>query len=361
MTTILVIEDETAIRENMAEILGYEGYEVLTAEHGVAGIQVARDTIPDLIICDIMMPKLDGYGVLAELRTQAETAAIPFIFLTAKADRDSMRFGMNAGADDYLMKPCSRDEILTAINTRMAKREAVDQFYQQNFDELRGNLLMILPHELRTPLTSILGYAELTQMDFDTVGKAEMGERMDLILRAGNRLFRVIENYLLYAQVEIFRHDPRTMEAVSQHQTPSPASLLKDATLQKAYQHGRVNDVSVRAEDVPVRIAVDSLQKIVDELVDNALRFSAAGTRVEVAGEVREGIYVLSISDQGRGMTSAEINRIGAYMQFERKLHEQQGLGLGLILAKNLVELHHGRLTIQSSPQGTTVFVELLV
>src|SRR4051812_43265617 len=123
MTKILVIEDELSIRENMAEILEYEGYEVLTAEQGVAGVQMARDSMPDLVICDIMMPLLDGYGVLTELRSQAETATIPFIFLTARADRDAIRIGMNAGADDYLTKPCGRDEIMAAVRARMAKRE----------------------------------------------------------------------------------------------------------------------------------------------------------------------------------------------------------------------------------------------
>jgi signal transduction histidine kinase len=362
MTKILVIEDEMAIRENMAEILEYEGYEVLSAEQGLIGVQMAREYMPDLVICDIMMPLLDGYGVLNELRSQTETAAIPFIFLTAKADRDSIRVGMNAGADDYLTKPCGRDEIMAAVRARMAKREAVDQLHQQSFEELRGNLITILPHELRTPLTSILGYAELLQMDYETLSRAEMGERLDLILHAGHRLFRVIENYLLYAQIEIFKRDARTMEAISQHLTEYPASILKDVTLQKAYQHERVSDVSVHAEDVPVRISMESLQKIIEELVDNALRFSDPSTKVDVMGSVQNGVYVMSVCDGGRGMTSDQINRVGAYMQFERKLYEQQGMGLGLIIAKNLAELNRGRLTIQSTPaQGTTVYVEFLI
>jgi len=362
MTRILVIEDETGIRENVAEILEYEGFEVFTAEHGVAGVKAARDYLPDLVICDIMMPKLDGYGVLTELRSQADTATIPFIFLTAKADRDSIRLGMNSGADDYLMKPCSRDEIMTAIRTRMEKREAIRQLQQQSFEELRGNLITILPHELRTPLTSILGYTELLQMDYETLPKAEMEERLDLMMRAGNRLFRVIENYLLYAQIEIFKREPRTMEAIAQHRTENPASLLHDVMLQKASQYERTQDVAFQAEAVPVRISAENLAKIAQELVDNALRFSAPGTKIEIWGSVQEGVYVLSISDAGRGMTADQINRIGAYMQFERKLYEQQGMGLGLILAKNLVELNQGRLTIQSAPsQGTTVYVELLV
>ncbi|MEO8397021.1 MAG: response regulator [Chloroflexota bacterium] len=362
MTRILVIEDEINIRENMAEILQYEGYEVVTAEQGVMGIQMARDYVPDLIICDIMMPQLDGYGVLTELRSHGETATIPFIFLTAKADPESVRFGMNSGADDYLLKPCGRDEIVAAINARMAKREAAEQVHQRSFEELRGNLITILPHELRTPLTSILGYTELLQMDHETLDKAEIDERLELIMNAGNRLFRVIENYLLYAQIEIFRRDARTMEAISKQQIAYPSALIQDVAQRKVRQQQRPNDLSIEVEDATVHISMESLQKIVEELIDNALRFSAPGTRVGVRGEVQDGVYLLSVSDEGRGMTSDQINQIGAYMQFERKLYEQQGMGLGLILAKNLAELHRGRLTIRSVPsQGTTVYVELLM
>jgi two-component system, sensor histidine kinase and response regulator len=361
MTRILVIEDETAIRENIVEILEYEGYEVFAAEHGLMGIQQARDHMPDLIICDIMMPELDGYGVLMNLRSQAETAAIPFIFLTARVDRDSMRFGMNSGADDYLTKPCSRDEILAAISARMAKQEAIGHQYERSYEELRGNLMTILPHELRTPLTSILGFTELLQMDYETLDREEIGERLEKIMQAGNRLYRVVENYLLYAQIEIFKHDTRTMEAIFQQQIDDPATVLKDVIQQKAYQYERWNDVSIQAENVVVRISAESLKKIIGELIDNALKFSAAGTQIEIVAEAKGSAYRLSVSDEGRGMTSDQINRIGAYMQFERKLHEQQGLGLGLILAKKLAELHQGNLSIQSTPsQGTTVYVELL-
>jgi DNA-binding response OmpR family regulator len=105
MTRILIIEDEDVIRQNVLEMLEYEGFETSGAADGLAGLQTAREQLPDLIICDIMMPELDGFGVLEELRSDSATATIPLIFLTAKADRDSMRVGMNLGADDYLTKP----------------------------------------------------------------------------------------------------------------------------------------------------------------------------------------------------------------------------------------------------------------
>src|SRR4030067_5261 len=123
MKRVLVTEDDDAIRENILDLLEAEGYAVATAKNGLAGAQLAHDDLPDLIICDIMMPDLDGYGVLDELRKDPATATIPFIFLTAKADKSDVRRGMELGADDYLTKPFTRDELIKATETRLGTRE----------------------------------------------------------------------------------------------------------------------------------------------------------------------------------------------------------------------------------------------
>lgn len=107
----------------MATVLKMEGYEVLTAENGRMGVEVAQRELPALILCDVMMPELDGHGVLAALRAQEETARIPFIFLTAKGEKSDLRTGMNLGADDYLTKPADIDDLLRAIAARLARRE----------------------------------------------------------------------------------------------------------------------------------------------------------------------------------------------------------------------------------------------
>ena len=122
MASILVIEDDRASRENLLELLDMEGFDVIGAENGVVGIRLAREHLPKLIICDIMMPDLDGYGVLKALRCDSMTATIPFIFLTGKSDRHSIRQGMQLGADDYIFKPYDTHELLAAINTRFVKQ-----------------------------------------------------------------------------------------------------------------------------------------------------------------------------------------------------------------------------------------------
>lgn len=123
MKTILVIEDNPDIRENTAEILALADYRVLTAAHGKEGVALARQEKPDLILCDIMMPELDGYGVLRILGSSPETDQIPFIFLTAKAEKEDFRKGMNLGADDYLTKPFDDLSLLDAIELRLRKSE----------------------------------------------------------------------------------------------------------------------------------------------------------------------------------------------------------------------------------------------
>ena len=129
MKTILVIDDNTDLRENTAEILDLAGYKTLTAENGKKGVDTAVKEKPDLIVCDIMMPELDGYGVLHLLRKNPDTQQIPFIFLTAKTERSDFRKGMEMGADDYVTKPFEDIELLNAIEVRLKKSEVLQQNY----------------------------------------------------------------------------------------------------------------------------------------------------------------------------------------------------------------------------------------
>lgn len=129
MTKILVIEDEAESRDIFIDSLEAEGFEAIAAQNGLVGIQQAQAHLPDLVLCDIMMPELDGYGVLTTLRQNPQTAMIPFIFLSAKTSKTEIRQGMNLGADDYLTKPSTVEELLEAIATRLEKQAAIRQCY----------------------------------------------------------------------------------------------------------------------------------------------------------------------------------------------------------------------------------------
>jgi len=138
MKKILVIEDEPEMRRNLTTILRLERFHPVPAENGRVGVELAKKEKPDLILCDVMMPELDGYGVLAALRADAETVAMPFIFLTAKGEKPHIRAGMNLGADDYLTKPVAKADLLGAIRSRLerAAQHAVPEF-RPRFDSAR--------------------------------------------------------------------------------------------------------------------------------------------------------------------------------------------------------------------------------
>jgi CRP-like cAMP-binding protein/ActR/RegA family two-component response regulator len=133
---VLIIEDNDDIRENVIEILELAGYTVASASNGKEGVELAFKEVPDIILCDIMMPEMDGYGVLYLLSKRPETIAVPFIFLTAKAEHFDRRKGMEMGADDYLTKPFDDMELLAAIESRLKKKEGQQAFYSKSLDRL---------------------------------------------------------------------------------------------------------------------------------------------------------------------------------------------------------------------------------
>src|SRR6201996_9712221 len=134
---ILVIEDEPEMRRNLTTVLRLEKFQALPAENGRIGVELAKKEKPDLILCDVMMPELDGYGVIAALRADAGTVTIPFIFLTAKGEKPDVRAGMNLGADDYLTKPVSKDDLLNAIYARLKRVKRAARQFKPNFESAR--------------------------------------------------------------------------------------------------------------------------------------------------------------------------------------------------------------------------------
>ncbi|MFN8373561.1 MAG: response regulator [Anaerolineae bacterium] len=353
---ILVIEDEDPLREGVVEMLSYEGFEVLGAPNGEQGLNLARHHLPDVIVCDIMMPgHYKGFDVLAELRKDRITALIPFIFLTARTDRMDQRQGMELGADDYLTKPFKIAELLSAINTRLAKRKELLAMSEEKLETLRENITTSLPHELRTPLNTIIGFSDMMVADARTIQPEQIAEWSQLIHSAGMRLYRLIENYLTYARIETTGANINAVQGLRRTATNEPASIIEFQAMGRAQQYHREADLVTEIQEIDkICIAEDDLKKIVDEVVDNALKFSEVGSQVLVQGIKDGDFYHIRVIDHGRGMLPQQIKSIGAYMQFDRWLYEQQGMGLGLTIAHRLVELYNGAIKIESVPQQET-------
>lgn len=360
MNKILVIDDEEWLREMIQLALRQKGYEVIEAENGEVGIERAKKHIPDLVLCDVNMEKVDGYLTLSTLRNFPGTAAIPFILMTGLADNAGMRHGMELGADDYLPKPFTIEALYAAVEARLKKSQALRDEAEKKMADLRDNITMMLPHELRTPLNGILAYGEILSQDAATLPPAEIAEMGQVIYESGRRLERLIENFLIYTQIELLGSDPARVGALRKKQTGSPRKIVELRAAHQAEAAGRKNELELELTDKPVAISEEYLTKIVDELTHNAFKFSNPGTPIQVMLFPNDKELTLSITDHGRGFQAEQLRKVGAYMQFDRKQHEQQGLGLGLTIAKKLTELHGGSLGLQSEPgSGTTVVVRL--
>src|SRR5262249_40679623 len=189
---------------------------------------------------------------------------------------------------------------------------------------------------------------------------AEIAEMGQVIHDSGKRLERLIENFLIYAQLELLGADPQKLHSLLRKQTQFPAQVIEKHARDQAHLAGRQADLVLEVSDTPVPMSEEYLAKILEELVQNAFKFSQANSPVRVGLADSPDAVVLTVTDRGRGLSTEHINKIGAYMQFDRKMHEQQGLGLGLTICKRLTEMHGGTLVIQSEPGvGSIVTVKL--
>ncbi len=360
MKKILVIDDEEWLREMMQLALRQKGFDVIQAENGTRGIELARKELPDLIMCDVNMDKVDGYVTLSSLRNEPATAAIPFILMTGLADNDGMRHGMELGADDYLAKPFTIDALYAAVDARLKKTQTLRAEAERKLTDLRDNLSLMLPHELRTPLNGILAYGEILSAEAATLPPAEIAEMGQVIHQSGKRLERLVENFLIYAQLELLGSDAQNLRVLRSKTTRAAAQVIETRARAQAQAANRAADLLLELGDWAMPMSEDYLAKVVDELVQNAFKFSSAGGRVRVELAADPHAVWLAVSDAGRGFSTEQIARVGAYMQFDRRMQEQQGLGLGLSIARRLTELHGGTLAIQSEKgAGTTVTVKL--
>lgn len=357
---ILIIEDDDDIRNDLEKILNMSGYKTMTCNNGVTGLNYAIQFIPDLIICDIMLPKLDGYEILEKIQKNSDTSHIPFLFLSAKSSNSHVREGMMKGADDYITKPYDIDELLNAVEIRIRKKESIASEYNKKINELKTTVHKNLPHEIRTPVNIILGLTEFLIKNYDKTEKNDFLEMLNNVYDAGQRLNRLFENYLFYAKLELINTSIEEKKKLRKSKTPLVLYHLKDLVNTYLKNSGRLSDLEIDLEDSTVAISEYYLSKLIIEIIDNSIKFSKPGTPIKVFTKNEKNFYIINVTDFGRGMTEEQIENIDAYVQFERKVYEQQGTGLGLTIVKHIVDIHNGEFTITSQQNfHTTVEVKL--
>lgn len=363
MTKVLVIEDEAFLIEEILTTLTFEGFEAVGASTGRQGVALAKSHVPDVIICDIMMPEMDGYAVLEALRADPETASIPFIFLTARTTKADIRQGMALGADDYLTKPFTRDELLGAIQARIQRRATIEKGQQKHLDEVQQRLSRMVAHELRTPLISINTVQEIISRQMNELTPSDLQDFLEMMSAGSQRLSHVVEQMVFLTQLETGMLNREKLQAEGLDFTLW--SILTAAINLGRRFAVRKPDVSItldqRDADLFVRGDQASLKHALAELICNALSYSPDGTETTITQWAEGDRVWLSIQDQGVGISEEDWEQAKArFQQVGREKTEQQGMGVGLPLARKIILAHSGTFKLRSEPGvGTQVLISL--
>lgn len=367
MARVLVIEDASLIRREILTVLRLEGFDAIGAASGRAGLQLARRYQPDLILCDVMMPDLDGYGTLDALRNDPETEAIPFIFLTAMDGRADVRQGMKLGADDYLIKPVMDTDLLDAVRARLARQQTIasraaaaraeaEQARRETeaqLEQLQRAISVNVSQELRASVAGLMQMLDLVLKERFGANPQTRREYVQQALANTRRIHSLIEDLIALQEI-----DQGTINTFRQ-------TLDRHFDFEKPVEEA-AERWQAKGLDLHVRIAPNVMiyapkigfRHAVAHLVDNACKFSPEEGRVDVELFANgEGGCLLLVRDAGPGIPPELRERL-----FDRFFQAPQpdgrtaeGLGVGLTIARAFARALGGDVRLLDSDQGCLV------
>lgn len=351
---VIVIEDEPQMRKNLTRILEMENFTAYTAGDGDTGLRLIEQYHPDLILCDITLPGMDGFAVLKQLRASLNTTLIPFIFLTAKGEKSDQRLGMTLGADDYLSKPFTPEDLLLAIHSVLQKHDAWNSETQNKLD-YKSNFVTSVTHDLRSPLAVLLLNLDSLQYDNDSILPGERQELMHEMRCQITLMNRMIEDILTFG-----RKEAGTLPL--QRMPLNLADLVNRVVKEMKLIDGREHHFTVDQGELDSEVCLDPLltRQIISNLLINAVKYSAPNTTVEIHFHSDDDHVSIQVRDHGIGISEPEIEQIFQPFQRGTNINLQRGTGYGLFIVKNYVEWLGGTISVQSVPhKGSTFTVRL--
>ncbi len=361
--TILVVEDDPQILDILTILLWEQGYHVVRARDGETALSLVKSTRPDLIVSDVRMPGMDGFSLCERVRADPAFAHVPFIFLTARDEKADRRRGMGLGADDYLTKPFEPEDLISAIEVRLARMAKAQEAIAKVGVQLQDLIVRTLTHEFRTPLALVVGYTDLLESTGQGMDEKEFHVALQGLHVGAQRLANLVEDFLLLTKLN----------------TGILAQELKDAAIRPIVP-ARAVEAALRPNEPPesasrivllrpqegsadrVAIAQDHLVDITRRLVDNACKFSQSqGGEVHVRTRTEGDWWLLQVADSGIGISPEAVGGIfDAFQQVDRARMEQQGAGVGLTIVRGLVQLYGGDISVESTlGEGSTFTVRL--
>lgn len=361
---VLVVEDDYHLLTGIQDILELNEYDVVTAQDGQAALNLLRENVynpPDVIVSDIMMPRMTGFELLEAVRQEDLWVNVPFIFLTAKSERQDEHRGRKLGADVYLMKPFEADDLLVAVEACLTRQDNIKRVQREDKKNEQRKMLTIMNHEFRTPLTLVVAYAEMLK-DFDPNGKNndEIKTFLNGVNSGADRLRRLIENFI--AVVELENGEASKTFGWRKRPVDDLSLLIEDAQRQAAHAIGGRKFVYEVDPNLPTAtVDVQFLTTILRELIHNAAKFSGEDTTITLTVTGVDDDFEIRITDEGRGIPEHELANIWEpFYQIDRELYEDQGAGSGLAIVDGLIDVHNGSRSVESTVgEGSTFIIRI--
>jgi DNA-binding response OmpR family regulator len=348
MKNILVIEDEQDIRESIQEIVEMAGYAVTPIANGAAGIKELMHNPYDLIICDIMMPEMDGFSLLSTLKKDPSFVT-PFIFLTAKVQSNDLRTGMNLGADDYLHKPFKSKDLLSAIETRLLKHEKLNQLQSQKAAMLEKTIELMVGHEFKNPMNGIINFNTLIAENAISLNNEKLQSLCSYLHISAERLLNTYDKINTYYTLQ----KAVQLNEISEEGASDPHHIV-DVIKSLLHKFDRVKDLDY-AEPKPALFFSKLIHTAVKELIENACKFSEKGTPICIRIFEDTTGRGIRISNHTMHTTAAALNKYRLFEQHHREVAEQQGLGIGIAITKLIASIHKGSIEFNEVEKESAV------
>jgi signal transduction histidine kinase len=362
---VLVVDDNSDMREYLEHVLE-PFWTVTTAADGHAALGSVRTRRPDLVLSDVMMPGLNGFGLLESLRSDPATREIPVLLLSARAGEEARIEGMNAGADDYLIKPFSPRELVARVRShletarvrrevaaereRLLKAEQLARKAAESANESKVRFLATMSHELRTPLNAIMGFCSL--LSDEVAGPLVPGQRAQVrrIEGASRHLLQIIEQILSFARIEAGREEVRAQSVDLANLVRETAAYVEPMAAAK-----QLRLVVGAPAAVPAHIDPNKVRQILLNLLANAIKFTESG-QIGLSITSTGAQATISVSDTGIGIAPEDLERVFEPFQQIRPLDAAGGTGLGLSVSRRLARLLGGDLVARSEQRNGSVF-----
>jgi len=353
---VLLVDDNESLLQILKEFLEQHEMDVIPVAHAGQALEVLENTIPDIIVSDVMMPEVDGYQFHKKVRDNERWCSIPFVYLSALSGEKEVCTAKALGCDDYLPKPFSPDELLAVIKGKLALHSDRSRGQQLKEEASRKRIINTLSHELRTPLVAINTGTELLLEQGEELPREKIGYLLETIQRGGLRLQRLIEDFMLVQQIDNGVAD----KVHERYARAVPVSEIISLALETFTEFKEIfkSEVEVRCEwaeqDVPmIEVYAIQVADALYRLVANASKFSPDNSVVQVCCREEAGNVVIEIVDCGRGLSEEQLEMAcERFSQIERDKYEQQGCGLGLPLASYFTTLNGGEIQFENRESG---------